>query len=356
MSEARAHNPGANFALVQALRGIAAMWVVLFHAAEGGHVDALRAALPQGLSMALFDAGHYGVAIFFALSGFVIAHSLRDVVPSWGFLGRFALRRSIRLDPPYWASMAVVLGFAWVSARVKHEGFAWPPPESIAAHLLYLQVLLRQPPINVVYWTLTYEIQFYLFLAFMLVAARQLVVRARWRWAWPAAWVMIAALAFVAATGWFGRLPAGVFLNLWATFFAGVLGYRAPADRRAGLALAALVVVMWLAPGSDTFARISAATALLLALALWTRRIERGLDWRWLQFLGTISYSLYLLHNPLIGATGFVLRRFVGEGLTASILSLVVLVGVSVAGAWAFWRTVELTAHRWSRRVRLPRA
>lgn len=352
MSQARAAAAGANFALVQALRGIAAFWVVLFHAGIGGQVDSLKAALPTWIVTVVFDSGHYGVAIFFALSGFVIAHSLRDIHPSWRFLGSFALRRSIRLDPPYWASMAVAIAFAWLAAGVRHEPWAAPSASAVAAHILYLQVLLGAPAIDSVYWTLTYEIQFYLFLAFLLVAARQFGRVTPL--AWPLAWGTMTGLAFAAAFGWFRWLPPGVFLNLWPTFFAGVLGYRAPGDRRAAVAFAALVAVMLLAPGSDTFARISAVTAMVLAVALATHRVERSLDWAWLQFLGAISYSLYLLHNPLSGATGFLLRRWLGEGLGAAILTLAAIITVSVAGAAAFWWTVERASHRLSRRVRLP--
>jgi peptidoglycan/LPS O-acetylase OafA/YrhL len=63
--------PGANFTVIQALRGFAAMWVVLFHLSEGEHVAALKRALPGWCTHAVFDAGHLGVPI---------AHRLRPSV------------------------------------------------------------------------------------------------------------------------------------------------------------------------------------------------------------------------------------------------------------------------------------
>ena len=52
------------FGLVHSLRGIAASWVLLFHASEGRHIDQLKASIPT-LSPVIFDLGDNGVAIFF---------------------------------------------------------------------------------------------------------------------------------------------------------------------------------------------------------------------------------------------------------------------------------------------------
>ncbi len=53
--------------------------------------------------------GTYGVQVFFVLSGFVIAHSLRDNPLTRASIGNFMLRRQIRLDPPYWTMLAIAL-------------------------------------------------------------------------------------------------------------------------------------------------------------------------------------------------------------------------------------------------------
>ena len=51
----------------------------------------------------LCEQGHLGVEVFFVLSGFVITHALRPLRMCPSVVGRFVLRRSIRLDPAYWA-------------------------------------------------------------------------------------------------------------------------------------------------------------------------------------------------------------------------------------------------------------
>src|SRR5208282_311558 len=91
------------FLLVDALRGIAAMSVVVFHLAEGHHVDQFMTVAPVWL-ITVIEHGDLGVAIFFVLSGFVIAHSLYGRNVTLSLAGRFMLRRSLRLDPPYWVA------------------------------------------------------------------------------------------------------------------------------------------------------------------------------------------------------------------------------------------------------------
>lgn len=342
----------ATFTIVQALRGIACLWVLLFHAGAGGHLKTIAPLAPF-----FFADGHLGVAIFFALSGFVIAHSLAGSGPgdtpiaSSGDLGRFLLRRSIRLDPAYWASMAVAVVFAGVSAMVRHEPRLVPTTGQIAAHVLYLQDMLRVAPIDPVYWTLACEFQFYLFLALMLL------VRTKWlRAGWPmAAWINLAMwiLALESALGRFGAGWTGVFVQFWGVFYLGVLARRALDSEVAKLAFIALGIVLLARPGFD---RTAAATAIVLFLAVRGGWAQRGLDWRWLQFLGTISYSLYLIHNPLTGAAAFVGHRLFGDGPAADLICLVLILAACIAGASLLWWAVERPSHRLSRRVRSSRS
>jgi len=354
-SDPRPTRASRQFTLVQALRGLAALWVVLFHASATDDFPTLEAALPAPVTEWLFHAGHFGVAIFFALSGFVIAYSLRSVTFSWGLLGRFTLRRSLRLDPPYWASIILVTAFAWLSAYAKHEPFALPAPGQVAAHLLYLQELLRIPELNAVYWTLTYEIQFYLFFVLVLVATHMILAPKR---AAAAAWGLFTLLALAGAGGLFGHLLPGLFLSLWDAFFVGALAYAASVHREATYVLFALVAAMLAraAITGDGFAAISALTGVLFYASLRFNFAETALSWRGLQFLGAISYSLYLVHNPVTGAATFLLGH---TGLIGSaareLLSLLIVITATIVSATLFWVAVERPSHRLSRRIRMDR-
>jgi peptidoglycan/LPS O-acetylase OafA/YrhL len=329
-----------NYTFVHSLRGIAAMWVVLFHAEEGRHIDTLLASIPHWANL-VFDLGNNGVAIFFALSGFVIAHSLRNDWITPGYVGRFALRRSIRLDPSYWASMILFVGFAGLSAAVKGEAFGLPPFKVIAANVTYTQLFAGLPSINVVYWTLCYEVQFYLVLILFVMAAQRF-----------GRGVYLIALA--AALAWGSGLLAnpiqGLFLDRWHCFYLGALACWAKSSRMslAGFVLLALVLS---ASEPGLFTIISVGTAAALLAANGTGYIKRGLAWRPLLFLGTISYSLYLTHNPITGAAFFVLERLGVSQLVA----LVATIAACVAGAAIFWLVVERPTMSLARRVKLPR-
>ena len=338
------------FPIIQSLRGFAALWVVLFHAEEGKQIDRLMAALPHFVGDAVFRAGHFGVAVFFALSGFVIAHSLRDLPLNGRTFGRFVLRRAVRLDPPYWMAIALAIAFAYLSARVKHEPYAVPSLADLGAHMTYLQVILGMPVINTAFWTLTYEFQFYLFLAGILTLA----AAGRSGTAQAVAWGFMYVLAFVGAVGGFGWVREGVFLDLWPAFFIGSLCYRAVDDRLARIALGPLVLAI--AAVHNPTMLVSAATALFLLAATVTGIAQRRSRIPFAQHLGAISYSLYLTHNPLIGATGFAVRRVVGTSALADLVSLVVIVAACVVGASLFWWAIERPSLRLTHAISLSGA
>ena len=84
----------------------------------------------------VLDRGNLGVAIFFVLSGFVIALSLDAKSINLSTVGRFILRRSIRLDPPYWFAIILTISFGVLaSAVVKEHPIKTFSAYQILAHL-----------------------------------------------------------------------------------------------------------------------------------------------------------------------------------------------------------------------------
>src|SRR5689334_7534503 len=133
---------------IDALRGIAAFSVACYHIYRYGPLpEAAEKAMPRPLAI-WFDHGWIGVQVIFVISGFVIAYSVRDVLITPRYIVRYILRRSVRLDPPYWATILLVLMVHWVFALT--FGFDSPMdvptamkvPLSwglIVAHVFYLQ-------------------------------------------------------------------------------------------------------------------------------------------------------------------------------------------------------------------------
>lgn len=339
------------FALVQELRGFAALWVVLFHASAGGHLRALEYYLPALIDTIVFKAGHYGVAVFFALSGFVIAHSLRDTGGSFKGFGRFIVKRSIRLDPPYWTSMMLVLTLDYLASNLTSEPFSGVTIDSIVAHIFYAQVILGYPEINTVYWTLTYEIQFYLFFAFVLLVASSFTRNYSSTTWMIVAWAIMYVLALMSVLKLTSFLPKEIFIDLWPSFYIGALAYRTKNSRYARLFFAILLVMMCFLPKNDNFMRLSAATALLLAWSYYTGRILHGMGWKRLQAIGLISYSLYLIHNPITGAAGFTVQHLAGSSFISASIALVTIVSASLICSFLFWWAIERPAHRLSQAI-----
>lgn len=346
---------GRRILFADGLRGLAALWVVLFHAAEGKHVQAFQAVLPPWLSTFAFDWGHLGVAVFFVLSGYVMVRSVEGAETTARFGGRFLLRRLVRLSPPYWASIAFVLAYGALKAAFVPSAEPVPgSPAVVAAHVLYLQDFLALPAISVVYWTLCIEIQFYLVFVVLLVLRQRLRatgVASADGWVWAGA----ALVGLPWAMGWTTTpVVPGSFLPFWFAFVAGAAVGRARSPARFGAALAfvAVLVAGWASTASGVVgAAVVAALVLLVGSSwpAWTRVLES----RPLQWLGLVSYSLYLTHNQVTGATAFVLRRWLPTTPAAEALLLAGVVAASLGVAALGWALVERPSMALSRRISL---
>jgi peptidoglycan/LPS O-acetylase OafA/YrhL len=131
--------PSPRFTFIDALRGVAAISVVLYHVYLQDLLPAARAPFAEPFHTVLAN-GYIGVYIFFVLSGFVIAHSVRDATITAGFIGRFALRRSLRLDPPYWAAIAAAIILPMLGAPTEALLLGCTLVCVAVAHVLYLLV------------------------------------------------------------------------------------------------------------------------------------------------------------------------------------------------------------------------
>lgn len=314
------------FTFIDGLRGLAASIVVLFHALRGNHID-----IPPEELVSLVVLGEAGVAIFFVISGFVIAHSLLKSEPALSGSFLFILRRSIRLDPPYWAAILLMVTFSTLASMII-EG----RPESqyslgqLVAHLFYMQEILGYTHINPVFWTLCYEVQFYAVVAVVMAlrSTRLMLLLFGLSLLWP-----------------LGLAPEvrGLFVNLIYSFLMGVGAYyaiRRPAARRWFCAYALLIFGAGLVTG-NLFALISSLCTALLLWVAFTDRLGTLLNWRWLQFLGMISYSLYLTHNPITGATFRVWYMIAGRSPESQVIGLLLSVVACLVFAWLFFMAIE---------------
>ena len=339
-------------AFIDALRGLAAVAVMLYHFCTGRALPTLRDGLPD-LVVGAIGHGWLGVQTFFVLSGFVIAYAVGDRVVTPRGAALFALRRQVRLDPPYWASVAFAAGHAWRAKLLWGGGRVAPGAREVAANLVYLHEILRLRAVQAVYWTLCIEVQLYLTFAVILAVldrqARAVAPRALVAWVvlLTGAWSLDAALLWrvrqawvvthwylfaLGVSAWYalaGHLPRGAFL-------AGALGAAVAAwqhDRIEPAVGAAVATVVYLVGRRE-------ALASLLSGAAW-------------QWLGRLSYCVYLVHT-VTGALsrGFLRRPWLERSLGGVALVTACAVALSFAVAWLLHVTVERRAIAWASRIR----
>lgn len=328
-----APNTAGRLKFVDGLRGVAAMMVVVYHLAPNSPVAWLTI------------HGGLGVHVFFVLSGFVIASVIGDERITAGYFGRFVLRRFVRLDIPYWLNiaLAVFLGAVVVYFGVpeRHYGLA-----QIAASVFYLQGILGFGQINDVYWTLCFEIQFYLSLLLLvwLTQRARLDVGSRMLHLFVLATI---AASVACSTTLFPNPRGAMFIDWWG-FGLGALTWWTITGRaqRRIFALAVLIAICFPFARHADQRLVGTLTAVSLFAAAQSGNMGRWLADPVMQFLGRISYSLYLFHPLTGGMAQKFAERYLGKGL-----SFVIGVGVSILCAWIVYRLIERPAIALSRRI-----
>jgi peptidoglycan/LPS O-acetylase OafA/YrhL len=281
---------------IDAIRGMAALSVVIFHALLW-----YPGSLTDGVGQ-FIDFGKFGVVLFFMVSGFIIPFSLDDARADG--LRVFIIRRIFRLYPAYWVSLAgaaataIILGFPLSLTQ-------------FAVNMSMLQGFFRVGDVLPVYWTLLIELIFYSLCAvlFHLGVLRRIRVLSGMSLgflllALPMAWARWYTGATLPVA-----LPLSLSLMFSATLWRHYLRDRDIRARRHALALLSVFLVSMplislLAYNrnfgfGETWYRynntyVLAVAAFLLFSFRW-RLQNRALVW-----VGQISYSVYLFHGLLL--------------------------------------------------------
>ena len=358
----------ARLPYLDSIRGIAAIAVVAFHcwaAADGPERLGLTGAAGSPATRVLhalsyfLDMGRAAVMLFFVLSGFVLARSLQGGRNTYG---GYAVKRILRIYPAF----AVVVG----SSLLLHLIIGTPHPapnvlmERVAAgnqtaldvvQALTLWGTAHSLNLDLVMWSLVHELRISLLFPLLLWSVQ---VHRRW--------TVAACLAVsVACTGGLyettGRVAYGFIetafvqtlavTGFFIVFFAagahlalesGRIAARVralPAPVTAGLLGLCLLVFLKGDHGAEVRATSlvdyahGAAAAGLIALSLGGGRFARGLCHPALTWLGRVSYSLYLVHLPVL----YVVMQTFGAGRPLLTGLSVVVISLLAAHALARW-------------------
>ena len=330
-----ATTPVPRVGIVEPLRGLAAFAVAWFHFTNGGGL------LSEGWLKASGKYGWLGVQVFFVISGFIIPYALYHsayLFPQ--HMGRFVLKRVIRLDPPYIAAIIGTIALGFLSAAA--PGFRGSAPQiewiPLVLHLGYLNAFFGYPWVIPVLWTLAIEFQFYLLIS---VSLPVLVHRS-----WILRTVLFSTflgLPFLVPGEAFVFRYLGLFALGLVTFqkYVGFLSVRAFL-----LHLAAAVTVATFSLGAT-----EAFAGLLAALLIAFLKVP---SWAPLNWLGAVSYSLYLLHVPVGGRVVNLGSRWADDALS-QVAVLVLAVAISLIASYLMYRWIELPARQWSSSLRYER-
>jgi peptidoglycan/LPS O-acetylase OafA/YrhL len=350
LSDSRPATVDGRLRLIDAFRAMAALMVFGFHIAPA----------LGGFPAQVLSHGWLGVQVFFAISGFVIAHSVGFSRITVGYVGNFVFRRSVRLDPPYWLVIALALVLLAASKAVLPDSaVAVPAWGAVLAHMLYLQNILGYGDMIDVFWSLCIEVQLYLVFVLLLGVVQSFSpdsrgFRGRAGVAAVAVFVALAILSF-AATPWFGLRPKVWFLTYWNQFFLGALAAWVLKGRVARgwfLGYAGIVAVAATFLASNIEDLTALATAVVIVVAGQRGWLHGGMNWSGLQGFGRLSYSFYLVHTLVLAR----LTRLVARGgVTAAVAPfLVIPLGfvASVVAAWSLYRWAELPCVHLSKRLK----
>jgi peptidoglycan/LPS O-acetylase OafA/YrhL len=362
ISAASASSPSERFTFVDGLRGFAALWVAGFHFYGGLTEQASVQLFPEPIH-GFFKHGNCGVEVFFVISGFVIAYSVRSVLITARYCGQFMLRRSLRLEPPYWATIAAAIAVLWLKQRLEHRAATELPSwTQVLAHVFYLQDLLGYEQIVEVFWTLCMEVQFYLTFLLLLYAthwssAKLHLSPAGQRCALMLWLLPLSVYSMGVLTGLLRSPHNALMIKFWYLFQLGALIWWVLGgvlrDRCFWLYLAVLCGLWVYSPTWPCAIGIITGAALYGVGKIG--QLARWLDYRPLQYCGRISYSVYLIH-AVVGTpfTYYIAKWLLGgtPSLGASVLLLGAALAVTLVCADLLHRLVERPSTELSRRLK----
>jgi hypothetical protein len=340
-----ASKAGERLLFIDGLRGVAAMFVMMFHLYSpkvSKLYYLLHDIMPSAVDWFLMQ-GYVGVEIFFVLSGFVIAYTLRNDVCTTSFAANFILRRSIRLDPPYWTLILITIGYKCILWH-QYTGLilsSWGVG-TILLNMFYVADLTGHLLIVPVAWTLCLEVQFYLALMTMLVISHR--VR---RWISPRAgtWSMVMIFVPLTVFSLFYRYGEGKlnFFGSWYMFAMGAtLAWALSGKIRERwlwvLLTAAACGELWRV---DWRAGVAVVTVLVIYACWRLGKMSTWLAWGWIQNLGKISYSLYLCHIAVGTAVIDIMLTYGDKSKFLGVFAFLFAILISIAAANLLHRYVE---------------
>lgn len=325
--------------LADALKAIAAQFIVLHHLAHYGPMaDAARDLAPWLFDW-LDEYGRMAVQVFLVVGGYLAARSLMTGMARghWELLPQLG-RRYLRLVVPYTAALLLAIGLSAVARQLMvHDSISAPASATqVTAHLLLLQGLLDYEALTAGAWYLAIDFQLYALLALLLWLPRQAGLERLG---------LVAVVFLLTASLFYFNLDAD--WDNWALYFfgsygIGVVAYWATAQRRHFSGAALVMLLCGLALILEFRWRIALAmvVALLLLVPLQGKWFDRIVNARPVVFLAEISFATFLVHFPVSLVINGLFIRFCVASPAAHAMGVLLAWMASLLAGALFYRVI----------------
>lgn len=331
--------------VVDALKAIACLMIVLHHLAVYGPMSDTAYPLFPGLIDWFYQYGRMAVQAFFVMAGFLAArkfapHGISLVAEP----ARIITRRYMRLAIPYLAALTLAI----VCAALAREGMTHnaipdaPSLPQLLAHALLLQDLLDQDALSAGVWYIAIDFQLFALTALLFWLSGQVEHRsAKLKATGP---LLVAGLT-LASLFVFNRDNAWdeTALYFFGSYGLGIMGYWASNRRYGALWLVLLGMLVCTALLVEFRYRIAVAGVLMLLLG-FARQSGVLESWpvpRPLTYLGRISFSIFLVHFPLLLIINAAFSQLFPHQPVANAYGLILALCVSILGGALFYKWVE---------------
>lgn len=345
---------------IDLLKVLASQVIVLHHLANYSPMtNSVQNGL-DGLFELLMWEGRYVVQIFLVIGGYLSVQSLSRYFDPARPVGHSPLeliwQRYLRLGKPYWVAMVFAfLVMLVVELWILHDKLHWGQILfQLLAHVLLLHDVLGVEALSAGVWYVAIDLQLFALTAFTLHFAKALAQKTQIAFH---TWALILLMGLtVAGLYWFNRNPE---IDQWAIYFFGSYGlgmmchWAIHQQRKllwSGLIIGFLGLGLWIEWRDRLLVAAFAAAVLLYGEALRNRMLIANQRYaqhplrlkiiRWVEQWGDASYSVFLIHYPVILLISSLMLQWNPQSMAADYSAWALAWGLSLGAGYYLHRRV----------------
>lgn len=283
----------------------------------------------------IHKTGYMAVMVFFTISGFVIPWWLYNCKYRINDYGRFVARRMIRIEPPFIVALGLAIAYTYVRTLSPYYNGVetFPTFKQILLHLGYLIPFYKDEEwIRPAYWTLAVECQWYLVMGVLYP-----LFFSKRAWVRYSVYLLVLIPCYLVNRYLLQYFPVLLMGSLLCSYVTGTI------EKREYIILSSIYFIYIFLNGGV----IMAIPSLLIIpmLLLFADYNNKKLN-----FVGNMSYSVYLMHS----LTGTALLNYLSHIVTSPVYKIMaVLAGLifTLATSYVFYRLFEKPSHKLSLKI-----